>query len=166
LNSKYSVRAIDNIDRGQIIENCPFTVLHGLKLSREPEEALQQMDNMFVLEDVSEFTKQNGPRLIVAGGNAPFYSHSYDPNAYVIFDHITKVITIKALKNISASHEITIYRYGSYQVMKNNMEIQKFYQQRQKELQEKNVDSGGFRSMSSSDIKNIETVEVKPENNS
>jgi hypothetical protein len=160
-NNKHEVRAAFDIQQGQIVEECPFIVLHESKLSKEPQEAMIQMNTMFIVEDHSEFSKNNGPRLMIAGGNAPFYSHSFDPNAYVVYDHVGKIMTIKALKAIPAGHEIKLYRYGSFQVMKNNTEIQKFYAERQKQVQQNNVNTGGFRSMQSSEIKNIETVEVK-----
>jgi hypothetical protein len=163
LNNRYCMKAIVDINVGQTIEVCPFEVLHGLKLSREPSEAIPQMEHMFILEDYSQFTRDNGPRLIVSGGNGPFYRHSYEPNGYIVYDHISKVVYIKAMKQIKSGDEITIYRYGSFQILHNNTQIQKFYQERQKELQEKNVDTSGFRSMSEGEIKNIETVEVKTE---
>jgi hypothetical protein len=161
LNNRYCVRTSQDVLQGETIEVSAFEVLHGVKLSKDPSEALPQMEHMFVLEDFSQFTKDNGPRLIIGGGNTPFYRHSYDPNAYIIFDHISKNLSIKALKDIPLGHEITIYRYGSYQVLKNNMQIQKFYEDRQKQLQEKNVDTSGFRAMSSPEIQNIETIEIK-----
>lgn len=161
LNNKYEVRASFDVQQGQLIEECAFVVLHGSKLSKEPQEAIIQMENMFVLEDHSEFTKNNGPRLIIAGGNAPFYAHSFDPNAYVVYDHIGKMLYIKALRNIPIGHQISIYRYGAFHVMKNNTEIQKFYAERQKQVQQNNVNTSGFRSMQSNEVKNIETIEVK-----
>lgn len=160
-NNKYEVRSDVDIEPGSTIEECPFVVLHNLKLSKEPVEAMTQMESMFVLEDHSQYSKDNGPRLIIAGGNAPFYGHSFTPNAYLVFDHIAKVVHVKALVKIPQGHEITLYRYGSFHVMKNNEEIQKFYTERQKELQQKNVDTSGFRAMSSPEIKNIETIEVQ-----
>lgn len=161
-NNKYEIRASKDIEQGQTIEECPFVVLHGSKLSKEPNEAMVQMENMFVLEDHSEFTKNNGPRLIIAGGNASFYTHAFDPNAYVVFDHIGKILYIKALKKIPSGHTITLYKYGSLHVMKNNMQIQKFYAERQKQLEQNKVDTSGFRSMQSDEVKNIEAIEVKP----
>lgn len=161
LNNKYEVRASRDIQQGEVIEECAFAVLHGSKLSKEPQEAVIQMDYMFILEDHSDFTKNNGPRLIIAGGNACFYSHSFDPNAYVIYDHVGKLLYIKAVRNIPVGHQISIYRYGSFHIMKNNMEIQKFYNERQKQVEQNNVNTAGFRSMQSDVVKNIETIEVK-----
>lgn len=165
LNNKYAVRAKQTIAVGETIEIAPFVIVHNMKLSKNPHEAMDQMTYMFVLEDYSQYTKDNGPSLIIAGGYCPFYSHSHEPNAYMIFDHYAKNITIRALKIIPTGHEITLYRFGSYHVMKNNMEIQKFYQQRQDELKDKNVNLDGFRSMSSTEIKNIDTIEVSQEQN-
>ena len=159
-NNKYEVRASFDIEQGQMIEECAFIVLHESKLSKEPQEAMIQMENMFVLEDHSEFTKNNGPRLIIAGGHAPFYAHSFDPNAYVVYDHIGKMLYIKALKKIPNGHEISIYRYGALHIMKNNLEIQKFYAERQKQLEQNKVNISGFRSMQADQIKNIETIEI------
>lgn len=162
-NNKYEVRSEIDIEPGATIEECPFMVLHNLKISKEQNEAIAQMESMFVLEDYSQYSKDNGARLIIAGGNAPFYGHSFTPNGYVVFDHIAKVMHIKALTKIPQGHEITLYRYGSFHMMKNNMEIQKFYAERQKQIQENKVNVDGFRSMQSSEVKNIEaTVEVKP----
>lgn len=163
LNNRYSARSVAIISQGDTIEIAPFEVLHNMKLSKDPSEALPQMEYMFVLEDHSQFTKENGPRLIIGGGNTPFYRHSYEPNAYVVFDHISKSITVRALKNIPVGHEITIYRYGSFQVLKNNMQIQKFYQDRQKQVEQNNVNAEGFRSMAANEIKNIEAIEVQTE---
>ena len=161
LNGRYSVRSNISIDRGEIIETIPFVILHNNGISKEPEQALIQMDSMFVLEDQSEYSKQNGPRLIIAGGNGSFYRHSFTPNAYTVFDHVGKVIEIKALERIELGHEITLYRYGSLIVMKQNMEVQKFYAERQKQLEENKVDTAKFRSMQANEIKNIETIEIK-----
>lgn len=159
-NNKYEVRSEVDFDAGAVIEEAPFVVLHNLKLSKEPDEAIAQMESMFVLEDHSQFTKDNGPRLIVAGGNTSFYNHSFTPNAYVIFDHVLKVLEIKAFVKIPKGHSITLYRYGSFHVMKNNLEIQKFYAERQKQLDENKVNTSGFRSMQADEIKNIETIQV------
>lgn len=160
-NNKYEVRAEKDIESGITIEECPFVVLHTVKLAKEPSESMAQMDSMFVLEDQSQFTKENGPRLIIAGGNAPFYGHSFTPNAYVVFDHIGKSLSIKSLDKIPQGHEVTLFRYGSLHIMKNNTEIQKFYAQRQKQLEQNKVDTNGFRSMGSSELKNIETIQVE-----
>jgi hypothetical protein len=161
LNNRYSVRSAVPISAGDLIESAPYTVMQSIGLSKEPERALAEMNNMFVLEDFSEFTKQNGPRLVIAGGNAPFYRHSQTPNAYVVFDHVGKVLHIKALEMIPEAHEITLYRFGSLQILKNNLEIQKFYAERQKQVQEKNINTSSFRSMNSTEVQNIETIEIK-----
>lgn len=166
LNNRHSVRSIQEISQGETIEVSPFEVLHGIKLSKDPAEALPQMEYMFVLEDFSQFTKDNGPRLIIGGGNTPFYRHAYEPNAYVIFDHVGKNITVRALKQIPQGHEITIYRYGSYQILKNNMQIKKFYEERQKQLEQNKVNEDGFRSMAANEIKNIESIEINTETKS
>jgi len=104
------VFAIDNIEKGEVIERCP-----ALQLIWRSHYIGDPLINKYVWQDpcTCDVCKEHGHHLYLLLGCGSLYNHRDEPNAECDISFPKLVADIRALKDIEAGEEICIH-YGSH----------------------------------------------------
>jgi SET domain-containing protein len=98
-NKGRSVFTAEEIHKGDIIEICPVILL---------DKSDAALIHKTLLHDYYFVWPEGGAALALGYGS--LYNHSYEPNARIIFDTISKEIIIECIKTIPSGTEI-LYDY-------------------------------------------------------
>jgi len=126
----HSVVASENIDGGELIEECFYVVLET-RLNDFIKATKDKVAARFIWtlpcdENQSFMCDEFGSHLILPMGNCMAYQPSNTPNAYYEFDDVTRTIRFYALKPIKTGDEISIVHipetFGQSGLTKKNFE--------------------------------------------
>ncbi len=93
------VFATHEIQKGEIIETCPFIEI--------PNEEIESIENSVFINYVYFFGNEKD-RMLLALGFGSIYNHKYSPNAMYKIVANKKVIEFSAIKDIKKNDEITV----------------------------------------------------------